>query len=91
MSSRLTSDIKGRIINGIECSAEEADRLMADESKTFYVCPGIAPRGFVDFCAGMTIFPIIGTDGGLKDTVMVYEVERPSATGLENMGIDRHA
>jgi hypothetical protein len=83
MSAKFTSDVKGRIVNEIECSAEEAERLQADESKTFYVAPSIAPRGFVDFSAGMTIFPVFGTDGGIKDTVMVYEVL--GGTGLPNL------
>ena len=74
MSAKFTSDVKGRVINGIECSAEEAERLQSDESRTFYIAPSIAPRGFVDFSAGTTMFPVIGTDGNLTGTTLVYEV-----------------
>lgn len=74
MPAKFTSDTKGHVINGIETSIEEANRLMDDDSKTFYVCPGIAPPGFVDFCDGMTIFPSIGADGKATGTVFVYEV-----------------
>jgi hypothetical protein len=74
MSAKFTSDTKGRVINGIKTSIEEANRLMDDDSKTFYVCPGIAPPGFVDFCAGQSMFTAIGTDGKATGDVFLYEV-----------------
>ena len=74
MPAKLTSNINGRVVNGIETSIEEATRLMDDDSKTFYVCPGIAPAGFMDFCTGITIFPTMDTDGKATGKVIVYEV-----------------
>ena len=74
MRAKFTSDVKGRVVNGIEVSIEEANRLMDDDSKTFYVCPGIAPPSFMDFCAGQSMLPTIGTDGKATGTVHLYEV-----------------
>lgn len=74
MPAKFTSDIKGRVVNGIETSIEEAHRFMDDDSKTFYACPGIAPAGFMDLCAGITVFPMVGADGKDTGTVVVYEV-----------------
>lgn len=74
MPAKLISDFKDRVVNGIETSIEEANRLMDDDGKTFYVYPGMAPAGFLDFCAGQSMFPTIGSDGKATGTVVVYEV-----------------
>ena len=75
MPAKFTSDVKGRIVNSMEVSFDEAERLMADDTKTFFAAPSIAPEGFMDSSAGMSIFPIIGTDGGIVlDKFIVYEV-----------------
>lgn len=74
MPAKFTSDMRGHVVNGIETSIEEANRLLDDDGKTFYICPGMAPRGSLDFCAGQTIFPTMDRDGKATGTVVVYEV-----------------
>lgn len=72
--AKFTSDVKGKWVNTMDVTAAQAEAIMADDSRTFYCAPSIAPVGFGDFSAGMNVFPMIGADGNIMETTIIYEV-----------------
>ena len=81
----FTSRVEGKLLNGIELPYAEAEALMREDGRIFFEAPSIAPKGFVDFNAGMTIFPLIGADGNITDSVIVYEVIEPYRIGNQTI------